>query len=58
MELYRKTYAEIYLKNIEENIKKITNKFSDYKYYFGVIKADSYGHGDIETAESIIKRRM
>lgn len=54
MELYRKTYAEVNLRNLENNIKEIVNKFQDYKYYFGVIKADSYGHGDINTVEAMI----
>ena len=58
MELYRNTYAEINLKNIETNIRKIVEKFYNYKYYFGVIKADSYGHGDTNTANSMIKRWM
>lgn len=58
MDLYRNTYAEINLKNIETNVKEIIKKFNNYKYYFGVIKADSYGHGDTNTAKSMIKRRV
>lgn len=55
MDLMRKTYAEIDLNAIESNIRKIANRFKNYKYFFGVVKADSYGMGDINDAESIIK---
>lgn len=53
--MYRDTYAEINLGNIEYNVKTIINHYSKFKYYFGVVKADCYGHGALETTESIIK---
>ena len=43
--MYRKTYVEINLDTIEDNIKKIKNTYSGYKYYFGVVKNNAYGHG-------------
>ena len=52
--MYRNTYAEINLKNIGNNVKKIINKYSNYKYYFGVVKADAYGHTDIKVVREII----
>ena len=52
--MYRNTYVEINLKNIEYNIKEIIKKNNNYKYYFGVVKADCYGHGDIPVVKSII----
>ena len=33
---------------------KIKNAYSGYKYYFGVVKADCYGHGDLECINAII----
>lgn len=54
MKNYRNTYVTINLKNIEENVKKIVNKYSNYKYFIGVVKADSYGHYDIKTVKAII----
>ena len=45
--MYRKTYVKINKKNITENIKLIINKYNFYKYYFGVVKADCYSHGDV-----------
>lgn len=53
--MYRNTYVEVNLKNIEDNIKTIISKYNNYSYYFGVVKADCYGHNDIKTIESIIK---
>jgi len=43
--MYRKTYVEINLDTIEENIKKIKDTYTGYKYYFGVVKNNAYGHG-------------
>ena len=34
MGLLRKTYAEINLKNVKENVNKIINKYKGYNYYF------------------------
>lgn len=53
--MYRNTYMEIYLDNINYNVKLLLNRYKKYKYYIGVIKADSYGHNDINVAKSIIK---
>ncbi|MBO5349809.1 MAG: alanine racemase [Clostridia bacterium] len=54
MDLLRKTYAEINIKNVKENVQKIINKYNDYKYYFGVVKADCYGHGYLKTVQAIL----
>lgn len=43
--MYRNTYIEVNLKNIEDNIKKIIKYYPNYTYYFGVAKANCYGHG-------------
>ena len=53
--MYRKTYVEVNLKNIENNVRTLINKYNYYKYYFGVVKADCYGHYGPETVESIIR---
>lgn len=45
--MYRKTYVEVNKQNICNNIKTIINKYPFYEYYFGVVKADCYGHGDV-----------
>lgn len=53
--MYRNTYIEVSLDNIESNVKKLIQKYNNYKYYFGVVKADCYGHNDIKTVEAVIR---
>lgn len=55
MNLTRNTYAKINLDNIKGNVEKIINRYNDYKYYFGVVKANCYGHYDIKTVEKIVQ---
>ena len=51
---YRNTYAKINLDNIKNNVKNIISNFTGYKYYIGVVKADTYGHNSKEVIKSII----
>jgi alanine racemase len=51
--MYRKTFAIIDGEKIESNIKKIIKEYGEYKYYFGVVKANAYGHG-IESIKYMI----
>ena len=44
--MYRKTYVRIDEEALTNNIKEIISKYNDYKYYFGVVKGNAYGHGD------------
>ena len=39
------SYVLINKENLKNNILNLTNKYGDYEYYFGVVKANSYGHG-------------
>lgn len=43
--MYRQTYVDVNLDAIERNIRKIKETYSKYKYYFGVVKNNAYGHG-------------
>lgn len=52
--LNRNTYVEVNLKNIRENVTKIVQAYPEYTYYFGVVKADCYGHQGIESVKAII----
>lgn len=52
--MFRNTFAQINLRNIEYNVKLMINKYNDYDYYFGVVKADCYAHDGIEVIKSII----
>lgn len=40
------TSVYIDLDNIGNNAKVITEKYKDYKYFIGVLKSNSYGHGE------------
>ena len=52
--MYRKTYVEVNLNSIKSNVKKLVNKYSDYKYHIGIVKADCYGHNGNETVKTIM----
>ena len=53
--MYRNTFCYINLKHIRNNVKKIINSIDSYKYYIGVVKADSYGHYDNKVVRAIIE---
>ncbi|MCI9177343.1 MAG: alanine racemase, partial [Clostridia bacterium] len=44
--MYRNTYIEINVDNLQNNVKEIIKKYPEYEYYFGVVKGNAYGHGD------------
>ena len=52
--MYRNTYLEVNLGNIKYNVKELINRYKDYKYFFGVVKADCYGHNGISVIKTII----
>ena len=43
--MYRKTYVEINLDNLRDNVKTIKKKYPSYKYYIGMVKSNAYNHG-------------
>ena len=43
--MYRKTFVEINLDNLKNNVKNIIKKYPDYKYYIGMVKSNAYNHG-------------
>lgn len=43
--MFRKTYVEVNLDNLKNNVKNIINYYNNYDYYFGVVKGNAYGHG-------------
>ena len=43
--MYRQTYLEVDCNKLKNNIIDIRKNYNDYKYYFGVVKANAYGHG-------------
>jgi len=43
--MYRNTYVKIDENILKNNVKEIKKKYSNYKYYIGVVKGNCYGHG-------------
>lgn len=56
--IYRNTYASINLENLKDNVKTIIEKYNDYKYYIGVVKADAYGHNEEKIIDTIINSKV
>ena len=54
-QIYRQTYAEINLENLDYNIKTLIQNAKDYKYHIAVVKADSYGHHGYPVVEQMLK---
>jgi Alanine racemase len=52
--MYRKTYIEVDLDNLSNNIKSIKENYNNYEYYIGVVKGNGYGHGSY-IANTLIK---
>ncbi len=44
--MYRKTYLEVNLDCLSNNVNNILATYPDYKYYFGVVKGNGYGHSE------------
>ena len=52
--MYRNTKVIVYLNNLRENVRKMKQTYPFYQYYFGVVKADSYGHYGEKPIQAII----
>jgi hypothetical protein len=55
MKNFRPTKALINLGAIERNTKKLIAKYSGYKYYTAVVKADCYGYRGFDVVRAMIK---
>lgn len=51
MEMYRRTWAEISLSSIENNVKQILQHFPKGNFFCPMVKANAYGHGDVRVAQ-------
>ena len=52
--MYRNTYALINTTNIKKNVESIIQRYNNYPSYFGVVKADCYGHNGRRVIDAII----
>lgn len=52
--LYRDTWVEVNLNAIEYNIQQIKQKLPKNSQIFAVVKANAYGHGDVQVAKKAL----
>ncbi|WP_084786889.1 alanine racemase [Bacillus tuaregi] len=52
---YRDTWAEINLDNIYYNVESLKNILPENVALFAVVKANAYGHGDIQVARTAVR---
>lgn len=51
----RPTRAEISLQSIQKNLNSISNKVGPNVKVMGIVKANAYGHGLVETSKALVK---
>ena len=54
-QLYRPTYIKVDLQAIQSNIKRLKEKLPTKTDIIAVVKANAYGHGDIEVARAALQ---
>ncbi|RWZ52255.1 alanine racemase [Halobacillus fulvus] len=52
---YRDSWAEVELSAIDHNIKELQKRLQPETKIYAVVKANGYGHGDIEVADQALK---
>lgn len=53
MEMYRRTFAEINLDHLAHNIRVLQKTFPQAPFLCPMVKANAYGHGDIQLARAL-----
>lgn len=53
MEMYRRTFAEINLDNLVHNFQLIKRELPESSFTCPMVKANAYGHGDIEVGRTL-----
>ena len=43
--MYRKTFVEVNIDHLKDNVSNIIKKYNNYKYYIAMVKSNAYGHG-------------
>ncbi|SDK31135.1 alanine racemase [Sediminibacillus albus] len=52
---YRDSWVEVNLDNVAYNIRQLRQRLSNKTNIFAVVKANAYGHGDVEVAEKALQ---
>jgi alanine racemase len=55
MEMFRRTYAEVNIENLVHNWSLIKNIAGDDRFICPMVKANAYGHGDVQVAQALEK---
>ncbi len=53
--LPKRVYTKINLDNIQKNMQTVRQKFGDDMIILGIVKANAYGHGAVETAKALVE---
>ena len=53
--LPKRVYTRINLDNIQKNMQTVRQKFGDDMIILGIVKANAYGHGAVETAKALVE---
>ena len=53
--LPKRVYTKINLDNIKKNMQTVRDKFGDDIIILGIVKANAYGHGAVETAKALVE---
>ena len=53
MEQLKRTWAEIDLDALRDNCEQLKGLLKDQVFFMAVVKADAYGHGDVEVAKAL-----
>lgn len=53
MEMFRRTYADINIENLIHNWHQIKNVAGDDRFICPMVKANAYGHGDIQISQAL-----
>lgn len=53
--LPKRVYTKINLDNINKNLQNVRKKFGDGMLIMGIVKANAYGHGAVETARALVQ---
>ena len=51
----KRVYTKINLDNIQKNMQTVRQKFGDDMIILGIVKANAYGHGAVETAKALVE---
>lgn len=55
MEMFRRTYAEVNIENLLHNWNQIKKTFNDDRFICPMVKANAYGHGDVQVSLALEK---